>query len=94
MNVREHLRGNQEWTIQRKLQHWLFMSAAQLKYALSLSEDHIVTMKCRTAIQVLFLYVNLCLSVKFESLVCQFPSISFSLLYIFFTNCILYSIYQ
>ena len=32
-------------------------------------EDPCVTVKCRTAIKALFLYLHLCLSVKFDSLV-------------------------
>jgi len=36
-----------------------------------------VTVKCKTAIKALFLYTNLCLSVKLDSLSCSFTSISF-----------------
>ena len=39
-------------------------------------EDPTVTVKCRTAIKVLFLYFNLCLSVMLNSLSCPFTSIS------------------
>ena len=43
-------------------------------------EDPTVTVKCRTAIQVLFLYFNLCLSIKMNSLSCSFTSKSFLLI--------------
>jgi hypothetical protein len=36
-----------------------------------------INLKCRTAINVLFLYFNLCLSVKLDSLSCSLKSISF-----------------
>jgi hypothetical protein len=40
-------------------------------------KDPIVTVKCRTAIKMLFLYFNLCLSIMFDSLSSSFTSISF-----------------
>jgi len=36
-----------------------------------------VTVKCRTTIKELFLYFNLCLSVKLDSLSCSFTTITF-----------------
>ena len=46
-------------------------------WAVLIVEDPTVTIKCRTAIKILFLYFNLCLSVKFDSLSCSFTSILF-----------------
>ena len=43
-------------------------------------EDHNV--KCRTAINWLFLYFNLCLSVKLDSFSCSFHPYSFLLMYL------------
>jgi len=40
-------------------------------------DNPIVTVKCRTAIKVLFSYFNLCPSVNLDSLSCSFTSISF-----------------
>ena len=54
-------------------------------------EDPIVTVKCRTAIKVLFLYRNLCLSVNFDSISCSFTSISF-LTYLLQINLYVYEI--
>jgi hypothetical protein len=34
-------------------------------------EDHTVIVKCRTVVKALFLYFNLCLSVKLDSLSCS-----------------------
>jgi succinate dehydrogenase hydrophobic anchor subunit len=48
-------------------------------------EDTTVTVKCRTAIKVMFLYFNLCLSVTLNSLSCSFTSISFLTTSCFFT---------
>jgi len=45
--------------------------------ALLIFDEPTVTMKCRTAIKVLFLYLNLCPSVMLNSLSCLFTSISF-----------------
>jgi hypothetical protein len=42
-----------------------------------IAEDPTVTVKCRTTIKVLFLYLLLYLSVKFISLSCRFTSISY-----------------
>jgi hypothetical protein len=39
-------------------------------------EDHIVTVKCRTAIKAAFLYLILCLSVMLDIFSCSFTSIS------------------
>ena len=40
-------------------------------------EDPIVTVKCRTAIKVLFLYIKMCLRVMLNSCSFSFTSISF-----------------
>ena len=56
-------------------------------WILLIAKDHIVTMKCRTAIQSLFLYLN-CLGVMLNSLSCSFTSISF-LAKSFCINCLM-----
>ena len=48
-----------------------------LKYELFSLLQTILWLKCRTAIKVLFLYFNLCLSVMLDSLSCSFTSMSF-----------------
>jgi hypothetical protein len=61
-------------------------------------EDHNV--KCRTAIKVLFLYFNLCLSVKLDSFSCSFTSMFFltdvftkTLFFFFFIFVVHYCVY-
>jgi hypothetical protein len=56
------------------------VGAPQVAYreAITTMVEHpTVTVKCRTAIKVLFLYMNLCQSVKLDSLSCPFTSTSF-----------------
>ena len=48
-------------------------------------EDPTLTVKCGTAIIVMFIYFNLCLSVMLDSLSCSFTSISFLTTNCFFT---------
>ena len=45
--------------------------------AVLIIEDPTVTVKCRTAIKVMFLYINSCLSIMIDRLSCSFTSISF-----------------
>jgi hypothetical protein len=42
-----------------------------------LNEDPTLTLKCITTIKALFLYFNLCLSVKCNSLLCSFSPMPF-----------------
>jgi hypothetical protein len=44
-----------------------------------ITEESSVTVKCRTAIKILFLYLNLCLSVKLGRLLCSLASIWLSI---------------
>ena len=54
---------------------WLF-------HRYTFAKDPTVTVKCRTAIKVLFLYINLCLSVMFDNLSYLFTFIYFLTNYI------------
>jgi len=48
-------------------------------------EDPTMTVECRTAIKEIFLYFNVCPSVKLESFSYSFTSISFVTIYTVFT---------
>ena len=56
--------------------HFTFSSSSRKRKYFS----HAVTVKCRTTIKALFVYLNVCLGVKLDSLSCWFTSISSILL--------------
>ena len=59
----------------KRIRHKFFNLVLSSPSVIFIIADPIV--KCRTAIKTMFLYINLCLSVKFASLSCSLTSISF-----------------
>ena len=67
------------WRVQQQIHHGMIGSIVIERMCImhQCILDPMVTVKCRTAITVLFLYFNVCLSIKLDSLSCSFTFLSF-----------------